>query len=79
MDLDTWAAVSLILEETYGQHWPQLQLEESNTQLKTYSEEFLGTLGSVNVDVCYGKQQVTLPLVVVKGSVQQKLVGKNQT
>ena len=76
MELDTGAAVSLISEETYGQHWPQLQIEESNIQLKTYSGEFLETLGSVNVDVCYGKQQVTLPLVIVKGK-GPSLFGRN--
>ena len=33
------------------QHWPQLQLEESNTRLKTYSGEYLETLGNINVSV----------------------------
>ena len=37
MELDTGAAVSLVSEETYNQHWAQEQLEESNTRLKTYS------------------------------------------
>ena len=70
MELDTGAAVSLISQDTYRQYWPQLELEESNTQLKTYSGEFLETLGRVNVDVCYGDQQMTLPLVIVKGKGQ---------
>ena len=72
MELDTGAAVSLVSEETYNQQWPQQhwaqqQLEESNTRLKTYSREYLETLGNINVSVCYGDQQVTLPLVVIKG------------
>ena len=54
MELDTDAAVSLILEETYGQHRPELQLEETNAQLKTYSGEFLEILGNMNVEVRYG-------------------------
>ena len=29
--------------------------------------EYLETLGNINVSVCYGDQQVTLPLVVIKG------------
>ena len=76
MELDTGAAVSLISQDTYHQHWPQLELEESNTQLKTYSGEFLETLGRVNVDVCYGEQQMTLPLVIVKGK-GPSLFGRN--
>ena len=61
MELDTGAAVSLVFKETYNQHWPQQQLEESDTRLKTYSGEYLETLGNINVSVCYGDQQVTLP------------------
>ena len=67
MELDTGAAVSLVSEETHNQHWPQQQLEGSNTRLKTYSREYLETLGNINVSVGYGDQQVTLPLVVIKG------------
>ena len=67
MELDAGAAVSLVSEETYNQHWPQQQLEESNTRPKTYSGEYLETLGNINVSVCYGDQQVTLPLVVING------------
>ena len=63
-------------EETYNQHWHQQQLEESNTRLKTYSGEYLETLGNINVSVCYGDQQVTLPLVVIKGK-GPSLFGRN--
>ena len=76
MELDTGAAVSLVSEETYNQHWPQQQLEESNTRLKTYSREYLETLGNINVSVCYGNQQVTLPLVVIIGK-GLSLFGRN--
>ena len=79
MELDTGAAVSLVSEETYNQHWPQQQLEESNTRLKTYSGEYLETLGNINVSVCYGDQQVTLPSVVIKGKARKgpSLFGRN--
>ena len=43
--LETGAPVSLVSEETYNQHWAQQQLEELNTRLKTYSGEYLETLG----------------------------------
>ena len=76
MELDTGAAVSLVSEETYNQHWAQQQLEESNTRLKTYSAEYLDTLGSMSVNVCYGDQQVMLPLVVIKGK-GPSLFGRN--
>ena len=73
MELDTGATVSLVSEETYNQHWSQ---QESNTRLKTYSGEYLETLGNINVSVCYGDQQVTLPLVVIKGK-GPSLFGRN--
>ena len=76
MELVTGAAVSLVSEETYNQHWPQQHLEESNTRLKTYSGEYLETLGNISVSVCYGDQQVTLPLVVIKGK-GPSLFGRN--
>ena len=76
MEIDTGATVSLVSEETYNQHWPQQQLEESNTRLKTYSGEHLETLGNMNVSVCYSDQQVTLPLVVIKGK-GPSLFGRN--
>ena len=76
MELDTGAAVSLVFEETHNQHWPQQQLEESNTRLKTYSREYLETLGNINVSVGYGDLLVTLPLVVIKGK-GPSLFGRN--
>lgn len=67
MELDTGAAVSLVSVETYSQHWSQQQLEESDVRLKTYLGKYLETCRTMNVNVCYGDQQVILPLVVIKG------------
>ena len=67
MELDTGAAVSLVSEDTHKQHWPEYQLQESTARLKTYSGEHLEVLGSIDVQVAYGEQRVTLPLLVVKG------------
>ena len=67
MELDTGDAVSLVSEDTYKLHWSEHQLQESTARLKTYSGEHLEVLGSVDAEVEYGEQQVTLPLLVVKG------------
>ena len=62
MELDTGAAVSLVSEDTYKLHWPEHQLQESTASLKTYSGEHLEVLGSIDVEVEYGEQRVTIPL-----------------
>ena len=66
MELDTGAAVSLVSEDTQKQHWPEQQLQELTARLKTYSGEHLEVLGSMDIEVTYGEQQVILPLLVVK-------------
>lgn len=84
MELDTGAAVSLVSgaavslvsEDTHKQHWPEYQLQESTAKLKTYSGEHLEVLGSIDVQVAYGEQRVTLPLLVVKGG-GPSLFGRN--
>ena len=68
MELDTGAAVSLVSEDTYKQHWSNKPLEESVTKLKTYSGEDIAVKGVLQVDVEYKNQNVRVPLVVVAGS-----------
>ena len=59
--------MSLVSEGTYKLHWPEQQLQQSSDKLQTYSGEYLDILGSADITVEYGEQQVMLPLVVVKG------------
>ena len=61
---------------TYKLHWPEQQLQQSSDKLKTYSGEYLDILGSADVTVEYGEQQVILPLVIVKGG-GPSLFGRN--
>jgi hypothetical protein len=49
MELDTGAAVSLVSEQTFKQHWPNKTLEESTTTLQTYSGEDITVQGVVQV------------------------------
>ena len=63
MELDTGAAVSLVSEDTYKQHWSNKPLEESVTKLKTYSGEDIAVKGVLQVDVEYKNQNVRVPLV----------------
>ena len=67
MELDTGAAVSLVSEATFKHHWTAQSLEESTTQLRTYSGEPLLVLGQLNVEVQCGEQCERLPLLVVEG------------
>ena len=62
MELDTGAAVSLVLESTYQEYWPDRQLQECQTRLSTYSGEPLNVLGTLEVEVQYEGQRAHLPL-----------------
>ena len=73
MELDTGAAVSLVLESTYQEYWPDRQLQ---TQLSTYSGEPLGVLGTLEVEVQYEELRAHLPLFVLKGE-GPSLFGRN--
>ena len=68
MKVDTGAALSLISEDTYSSNYNSFPLQPTETQLRTYNEELLPVLGSLEVTVAYNGQQAVLPLLVVKGS-----------
>lgn len=71
MEVDTGASIFLISEDTYKAFWPTLQrptLQPSARKLHTYTGEKVEVQGSLTVDVTYGSQQQTLPLLVVAGS-----------
>ena len=77
MELDTGAAVSVISEQTYKtvlSQQPPLQV--SNLQLHTYTGEKLTVLGQVSVNVQYGDQSLSLPVIVVSGT-GPNLVGRD--
>ena len=76
MEVDTGAAVLLVSEETYCYMWPQKSLQQAATVLRIYSGEQLSVCGCVNVEVVYGHQQLTLPLLVIKGN-GPSLLGKD--
>ena len=65
MEIDTGASVSVISMEEHQRWWPGVALPTTDIQLCTYTSEQLEVLGARNVDVQYGQQQATLPLVVV--------------
>ena len=72
MEVDTGASVSLISRDTYTKLWQtshaQRPLQSSIRKLRTYTGEELDVQGTLAVDVTYGSQQQTLPLLVVAGS-----------
>ena len=65
MEIDTGTAISLVSEETYKKMWPHIKsLQQATIVLETYSGEQLQLCGSMEVDVVYGTQHCTLPLLV---------------
>ncbi len=76
MEVDTGAAVSLIAETTYKQHWTDKPLQSSMTRLKTYSGEEIEVIGTIQVNVQYNNQQASLPLLVV-GVVDRVCLGES--
>ena len=67
-EVDTGAAVTLISEATYNQHFIGKPLQESAIRLKTYTEERVQVLGEISVQVSYGTQSGAYVLYVVKGT-----------
>ncbi len=61
MEIDTGASRSIMSQPQFKKLWPNKILEPSTTKLKTYSQEPLPVVGSVDVRVEYGE------LLVVKG------------
>ena len=63
MELDTGATLSICSEETYKSIFgDNHRLDQSDIVLRTYTGENLSVLGTVDVDVNYEGQTVTLPL-----------------
>ena len=70
MELDTWATLSLISEQTYKKIFPikaAPHLVDSKAQLKTYTGEMIKVLGAIEVDVTHNEQKKQLSLLVVAG------------
>ena len=77
MEVDTGASLSIVSEHTYNELSLVLgPLTPSNVNLLTYTGEKLKVLGSLNVQVQYNSQCLTLPLLVVQGT-GPSLLGRN--
>ena len=67
MELDTGAAVTIISEKHYQEHFASTHLQKSELLLKTYSGERLSVIGTMDAKVQYEQQTQELPLTVVAG------------
>ena len=76
MEVDTGASLTLVSEQTFQSHWPDATLVESRITLSSYGGESIPVLGTIDVLVKYGHQDVKLPLSVVKGD-GPSLLGRN--
>ena len=55
MGVDTGAAVSLMSKTTQKKLFPQAKLQKTTMKLQTYTTEALSVLGTLEVQVKYGK------------------------
>ena len=60
MELDTGAAVSIMSEKQCKQLWPGRSWGATTIRLQTYAKQPLAVLGSLDVQVVYEQQKVTL-------------------
>ncbi|KAL5489233.1 hypothetical protein EMCRGX_G018302 [Ephydatia muelleri] len=68
MELDTGAAVSLLPYALYRERYSHLSLQNTKTCLRIYTGERIYPKGEVLVKVKKGRQETTLPLLVVEGN-----------
>ena len=69
MEVDTGAAAAIINEETYRDRVKNRpQLETAKVKLRTYTDELVKVIGTLNVIVKYEKQEEDLQTLVVGGS-----------
>ena len=67
MEVDTGAAVSLMTQEVKGKLFPEATLQQSTTQLRTYTGEPIEVVGELPVTATYGNQSNNLTLYIVPG------------
>ena len=80
MELDTGAAVSLLLYRLYKEKFSHLSLGKTPVRLKTYSGEHVLSRGLIMIkeEVKEGEKSMKLPLLVVNGTTAgMKMVGEN--
>ena len=63
-------------EKQCKQLWPGRSLGATTIRLQTYAKQPLAVLGSLDVQVVYEQQKVTLPLIIVEGN-GPTLFGRN--
>ncbi len=76
MELDTGAALTLISESKRKAIFPKEKLRPANLVLKTYTNEPIEVMGTLNVRVQYEGQLKKLVLVVIAGN-GPSLLGRN--
>ena len=68
MEQDTGAPVSLMSWRMLHRLFPEATLQQCDLPMQTYLGEPIAVRGRVQMSVCYKRQQLELPLVVVEGS-----------
>ena len=76
MEIDTGASLSIVSEKTLNIFSSGLDLKPTDVSLRMYTGEPLPVIGMLDVEVTYGPQEATLPLIVVQGK-GPSLFGRN--
>ena len=77
MIVDTGAAVSLISEKTFYEHWGEEKLQQADDiTLTSYTGQSIAVLGKIEPEIKYNAQTVRMPILVVKGD-RPNLLGRN--
>ena len=67
MEIDTDNSLSIVSEETFNTFSSGLDLKPTDVSLRMDTGEPLPVIGMLDVEVTYGPQEATLPLIVVQG------------
>ena len=76
MHIDTGASLTIVSVETLNIFSSGLDLKPTDASLHMYTGEPLPIIRMLDLEVAYGSQQATLPLIVVQGK-RPNLFGRN--
>jgi hypothetical protein len=66
--LDTGASFTVMTKEIYDELFPEIPIKHTETKLSTYTGEEVEIFGQIEVNVKYEHQNVSLPLLIVRGN-----------
>ena len=78
MELNTEAAMLLLLRSIYDRHFMHLRLWKSHQKLRSFCSTMLDVTREIGVPVKYQRQKAELSLVVTEATDDVPLLGQNR-